>query len=349
MRARLQPHKMKFQHHCIHEENDFWHAAFPNGGNKIRIMKFPFSVLLLACMLTGMFGALQAIPAQEERDASAPIPEQTKEKLASLLPDHTRLGAQKTGEPSFYAENLYELIDGAADAFHSYDFSALIHQEYKANDVELSVDIYDMGSPLNAFGIYSAERSPNYDFRAFGAEGYVDEMILNFLQDSYYIKMSAYSEKGSSTPVMEAFAQAISQKIGKGKSMPEAFELFPTEARLPRTEKFILRIPLGYDFLGPAYQARYGFSEKATILVLSEAGNTEKSLDRAERLEKHFRESGSVTPLPELGTGAFRGSNSFEGEMVVIPHAKWTIVIVQPPDDGGIFIKEVLAGVDRTL
>jgi hypothetical protein len=290
--------------------------------------------------------ALQAVSAQEISRESAPVSEQTKAKLTSLLPDAAKLNAERTGDPAFYGENLYEYIDGAADSFHSYDFAALIHQEYKVDNADVTVDIYDMGSPLNAFGIYSAERSPNYDFRAYGAEGYIDDLTLNFFQDSYYIKMSAYSENGKNRPVMEAFVQAISQRIGKGNSMPDVFKIFPASARLPRTEKFILGMPLGYDFLGPAYQARYGFSEKATTLVLSDAGSAGRSLERAERLEKHFHESGSVTPLPELGAGAFRGSNSFEGVMVVIPHGKWAIVIVQPPDDGGTFIKDILAQVD---
>jgi hypothetical protein len=291
--------------------------------------------------------ALSAVSIQEASNESAPIPEQIRMKLMGLLPNGDELNAKKTGDPAFYSDNLYEYIDGAADAFHSYDFVALVHQKYGSDDVDLTVDIYDMGTPLNAFGIYSAERSPNYNFRAFGAEGYIDDMMLNFFQDACYIKMSAYSEKGKTAPVMEAFAQAISQKIGKGKSMPQIFEIFPAADRLPRTEKFVLQMPLGYDFLGPAYQARYGFSEKATTLVLSDAGNTEKSLDRARRLENHFRDSGSVTPLPELGAGAFRGSNSFEGTMVVIPRGKWAIVIVQPPDDDGNFIKSVLKEVDE--
>jgi hypothetical protein len=117
--------------------------------------------------------------AQDNADTSppAPVPAQIKERLARLLPQLAEAGTLSAGERQFYSFDLYRYIDGAADGFLAFDMIAMVHQEYKAKDADITVDIYDMGKPLNAFGIYSAERSPNCHFLPLGAEGYVSDSL----------------------------------------------------------------------------------------------------------------------------------------------------------------------------
>jgi hypothetical protein len=60
---------------------------------------------------------------------------------------------------SFYKpDTLYEYIDGGADVYLLYDFQRLLHQNFRTPGGELTADIYDLGKPENAFGIYSAAR-----------------------------------------------------------------------------------------------------------------------------------------------------------------------------------------------
>ena len=68
----------------------------------------------------------------------------------------------------------------------------MFHQDFHAGDLDLTADIFDMGSAENAFGMYSSERSPKYDFIPMGTEGYRNEGIINFLQDRYYVKLAAF-------------------------------------------------------------------------------------------------------------------------------------------------------------
>jgi len=61
---------------------------------------------------------------------------------------------------TFTTENLYEYIDGNADLFLAYGFTHAAVGDYvpTAGEGWISVDIYDMGAPLHAFGIYQAEK-----------------------------------------------------------------------------------------------------------------------------------------------------------------------------------------------
>ena len=69
-------------------------------------------------------------------------------------------GWTPAGEPATYpAEKLWEVIDGAAEQYLSYDVQGLSTCDLGQGDLLVTVSIYDMGSRLNAFGIYGSERS----------------------------------------------------------------------------------------------------------------------------------------------------------------------------------------------
>ena len=130
-----------------------------------------------------------------------PIPAEVKTRLAALLP---------TGKnaPRFYSSDLYRYMDGGADIYLKYGLVAMAHREYKNAGVDMTVDVFDMGGPLQAFGIYSAERSPEYHFIPIGAEGYSSESTLNFLQGRYYVRLSAFGD--GAAPALDNFARTIS-------------------------------------------------------------------------------------------------------------------------------------------
>ncbi len=134
-------------------------------------------------------------------------------KLAALLPDPAAFGGKPSAPPAFYAADLYKYIDGGAEAYRNRGFVMLAHREYKARDIELTADIYDMGSPERARGIYGAERSPESRAIGIGDQGYAGEGFLNFVQGRYYIKLIAFSEKSRTAPALEAAAKSISGKI----------------------------------------------------------------------------------------------------------------------------------------
>ncbi len=91
-------------------------------------------------------------------------------------------------------DNLYDLIDGAADVYLSYGFTDLHLANYRdGKGTEVRVELYRHNTPANAFGIYSQERKPDYHFISVGAQGYRDEGVLNFLAGRYYVKVSTHA------------------------------------------------------------------------------------------------------------------------------------------------------------
>jgi hypothetical protein len=295
--------------------------------------KFIGIALLLTALACG-------VSAQEEEPQAKPkpIPAAVKSRLSKLLPELAPGVTAETAQFYSYA-NLYEYIDGGAEAYHLYDMVAMVHRDYKAKGSDVTVDIYDMGEPLNAFGIYAAERSPDYHFIPMGAEGYSSEQTLNFLQGAFYVKLAAFG--GTPAAVMEAFAKGISGRIGTGKSLPSVLKFFPADNLVARSEKYVLKAPLGHDFLAPAAMATYKFGGKESTLAVSIAKNPADAKARAAKLESHFGKSAAAAP--EGGANARRGSNSYEGEMIFLSRGSYTVLLVNPPADATGFLKECIA------
>jgi hypothetical protein len=270
-----------------------------------------------------------------ERPTLPPTPTQRQfERLLASVPQATT----PVREPVIYVENLWEYIDGAAESYHNYGFVALLHREFKTSRSELTVDIYDMGAALNAFGIYAAERPPDQAVIPIGAEGYLDEYALHFYRDHYYVKLSAYAEsddaqarRDEARRTLETMAEAISRQIGGSRSPPGVFALLPDKERVPGSERFLGRYPLGYDFLAPAIQADFRVADRRSTLVLSETGNPAEASQRVARLRQHFERLGSVAAAPEVAPGVWRGHTSFEGTMLFFAQGRHVVILVSPP------------------
>ena len=284
------------------------------------------------------------LKAQDDNSQSTPavIPADVRERLARLLPEPGGAGLKPAGERQFYSSDLYRYIDGAADAFLGFDLVAMVHQEYKAKDADITVDIYDLGTALNSFGMYAAERSPSYQFLSLGGEGYVSDFILNFFQGRFYVKLSAFSNSGGMGPDLAPVAEAISVRIGAGKSMPAALAILPAQHRVAKSEKFVNKSPLGHDFLSPALEASYLIDGKPMLLLISKASDAAGATTRVHQLQDYFRKSGKIEPGPDIVTGAFSGSNQYEGNIVFFSRGIYAVLCVNPPPQSGPFLKVVL-------
>jgi hypothetical protein len=282
---------------------------------------------------------------QESDGPPATVPPAIQERLLKLLPDGALLAATTAGAPRFYAADLYEYIDGEAVGYHAYDFVALLNQAYKVQDADVTVDIYDMGEPANAFGVYAAECSPENHFVAIGAEGYLGDSALNFWQGRYYIELSGASQKGNLNSIFESFAHDISGHIQGGKALPAVLALFPAEHLVAHSQKFLKKSPLGYDFLAPAYKATYVWDGKERTLILSQAKDGKEAQARLEQLRTHFGRFGKVEALSGLGFDAWQGASPYEGEAIFFAQGQYAIILINPPARPEEFLKGLHAGI----
>jgi hypothetical protein len=305
------------------------------------------SLLLLSLISISACVCAQAgstAPAASE-DGQA-VSEATRAQLLKLVPDPLPSQARALQAPVFYAANLWEYIDGDADRFQLYGLEAMLHQEFQAGGINVTLDIYSMGKPENAFGIYALNRSSKGRFVTIGTEGTCAQSddgsaaTLNFFLDRYYVKLMGFGS--GSDAILEAFARGIASRIGVSSGWPAMLALLPSAQRLPHSEQYVLRNPLGHDYLSPAYLVKYQTDKGEYSLVVSVAADEAEALRRLGLLEKHLRQSGKCAEAPEYGEHAIRGSTSYEGEIVASTVGRYLVLIVNPSGNAKQLFQETL-------
>jgi hypothetical protein len=191
-----------------------------------------------------------------------------------------------SGNPrTFPKEGLYGYIDGGAEIFLQYGFRDLtvfdlVPDKAAAPRKAITLEIYRMGSPKAAFGIFSTRReggepvSPGIKtFHWLGQEQ------ASFVKGDFYVNILA---SGCTQAEVGNFVASLAVNLPSGETpMPGAFSCLPEFNLVPGTERYICgdiaaanESPLlGADFWGfkggqtEAYSAKYGPDLSKLIII----------------------------------------------------------------------------------
>ena len=138
----------------------------------------------------------------------------------------------------YNADNLWEYINGAAELFVEYEVETCFTGDLSSGELVVTVDYYDMGTPLNAFGVYIRER-PDQGMQMEGAT----EALISppyqalLLKGSRYVKVNVFEgeiTEANGTSLLEAIAQALPGPA----EYPVELDLLPQNARVAGTAGF---------------------------------------------------------------------------------------------------------------
>jgi hypothetical protein len=166
-------------------------------------------------------------------------------------------------------DNLWEVIDGAAELYLAYNFQDLHQAIYTAeNEREVKVELYHHDTPVNTYGIYTAERMPDYSFIETGIQGYTSPDILNFFTGCYYVKISSYGRNAVDEETLKIIAGEVSHSLNQKGSWPGEIQLFPAEGKVYMSDGYIALNFMGYGFFRSAFTARYSAKEEFTLFII---------------------------------------------------------------------------------
>lgn len=162
-------------------------------------------------------------------------------------------------EPRIYGpENLWDEINGGAEVFVSYGFRELEIREITADSITVSVGIYDMGSRLNAYGMFRTETPEDAEFGPIGVRSYIVAPYLGLLlKDRFYVKASAYTGKMGEAEYAALLA-SLAAALPGGDDLPDELALLPAEGKIAGSDRFTRESFLGLKELRHCVHARYG-------------------------------------------------------------------------------------------
>jgi hypothetical protein len=183
---------------------------------------------------------------------------QTPAQLRAYLP-HVEGWNIADKVESFTPENLYDRINGAADAFLACNFAEMTQLSYNRDnsDTYITIQCYRHDTPPDAYCIYAGERFPDAEFLPIGAEGYREPQVLNFLSGNVYVKMETHDKSAEAGEALEKIARTLAAKIDATSTLPALLQQLPEANKMERSEMYISQSFLAHKFLHSAYTAQY--------------------------------------------------------------------------------------------
>jgi hypothetical protein len=244
-------------------------------------------------------------------------------------------GFRKLGEGRHYTkENLYEHLDGHADFFIGAGFQGLTVTEYaaagsKAEGGDIQVEVYDMGSSMQAFGVLADESGENPRAVSVGTMGYRTSDGVNCIKGRYYVKISAFSPK---TPVV-TFAKAFAAALPSPKDSFEVFSKFPHLGKVART-RFAKEGYRGLDFLHNVIEREFSTAGgKIDVALMADSVQEARSL--LPSFFKYFEKSGmKYEKIERKGMEVYRVTDKYEGNWFLIRSGNAVFGLFGTDDEG---------------
>jgi len=172
----------------------------------------------------------------------------------------TRVGAMS----QYDADNLWEYIDGAAEMFVDYDVQTCRTADLTSGDVTVTVDLYDMGTPLNAFGVYKQESAGDGVQLADAVEAVIAPPYQALLlKGATYVKVNAV-EGELTEAIAHDLLDAVAAALPGETTYPSELSLLPEDGKISGSEGYRRRGFLGLTELSDCIYAEYGGEGEAT-------------------------------------------------------------------------------------
>jgi len=148
-----------------------------------------------------------------------------------------------TAEPPrlYSGDQIFLYMDGAGEVYLAYKFRELLVQRYSSpNSAEILVEIFDMGLPGNAYGIYTymQGRGPRVEI---GQNGEYKSGLLCFWKGKYFVSIRTEKEEaGAESDVMNA-GKYISGMIRESGDPPVLPGYIQEDMRIPGTLRYFYR------------------------------------------------------------------------------------------------------------
>ena len=205
--------------------------------------------------------------------------------LEDLLPGASCApGWQLEGKAQLYdRDTLSDRIDGEAELYFPYGFERLAAVRYafgKNPGTGMDVEVFRMGSLLDAFGMYANYRQKDAGPGAIGAESSLAPPQLFFYQGRYFVQLQITGSDSPDPDALAACGRAVAAKLpGKGER-PAELSVFNRPDLVKGSERYLAESLLGYDFLnrGILADAVVGGSSLQVFLLL---GTTNDSASAA--------------------------------------------------------------------
>lgn len=229
-----------------------------------------------------------------EEEIAATSPQGLSVKVAGLAPNGWEIYDNVL---HFKAENLYEQINGRAEFYLAYDMIGMTFASFERsakNEHFIDLSIYDMGTPANAFGVFSGERSKGISLTDLGRDAYRSGANYYIWKGQYYAQIIASDSTDELRRIGMDLAQKVSDFLLDSGEPVWGLNALPQVDRIPESERYFLVDAMGLDFMRNTYIAQYTKDDAVVTVFLSQRDYEEYAHAAVTQYVEHANKYGEV-------------------------------------------------------
>jgi len=262
--------------------------------NRLRFDNPPWSsvrYLVTLMVVTGLLACSQT----DQPEPGTGRPRESRD-MVGLMAGLTPAGWRRLDEVrEFTAENLYELINGRAELYLSYDvvgltFASFEHGTDRTRFIDLSV--YDMGTPTNAFGIFAAERSRDEPSVDLGRAGYRSGANCYVWKGRFYVQVIASDVTAELERICMDLARQVTDFLQDSGEPVWGLTALPHANRVAHSIQYSRVDAMGLDFMRNTYTAEYRYGDDVVTAFLSRHDSPESARDVVDRYTEYAEQYG---------------------------------------------------------
>jgi len=230
--------------------------------------------------------------------------------ILKLVPDLSEeIGWTWAEGPVLYEpDDLFEYVNGGAPQYLSYGFTGLVHARcsYEGEDLRsVTVDIFDMGSCLGAYGIYSSGRPRGIAKRSWGVEGYRSGTVAAAWKGRIYLRGAADEDTPALIGKLEALMEEVITTVPGDSNSPPELSVLPVRGLIAGSDKYIGKNLLGHSFLPGGFLANYEVEGNEVLLFVSDLGDWKKAGEAFELFFSFENTHGRILRKGKIGEESF--------------------------------------------
>jgi hypothetical protein len=146
--------------------------------------------------------------------------------LKSFVPREVQGWKAEIEDQIYNPETIFDYIDGAGEVYRSYNFSLLLSRQFhKEGETDIIVDLFDMKSPADAFGVLTHDLDgEDVDI---GQGGNYKGGLLSFWKDLYFVSIFAEKETDEARHALFSLGKSIAAAIPREGAKPALLAFLP--------------------------------------------------------------------------------------------------------------------------
>ena len=192
--------------------------------------------------------------------------------LKTIIPDDIN-GWSHGGEIEKYDyESIFRYMNGAGEIYRMYDYRRMeVLRVVKAAQPEITIEMFDMGTPGDAFGVFSHMREG--DEAGVGEGSEYRKGLLCFWQGIYFFCIRSERETEEAKNIIFELAQIITDSYQPANTKPAILSILPEE-HLNKNDLRFFNLPSSLNYHYFVAEDNLLSLNKETDAVLAKYGET---------------------------------------------------------------------------